>query len=228
VASRSENMRSDARTGSLDGMHPVLLLGAIALLLSATRRRDAGALAATGALTLPGYDWPIEAGPSGASWTFDPRDIDVSSGEPIVRTANGYWVWGRGCTQPGGGIAPAWGFVRARAASPMQAVTGGGGASYESILNSQTDTVTIGTPSHPELTNAQLSAPLLDASIITRCGAPDDMKVKIQVAVKMGHAIGVTVTTTPPNRAVAACIDQTVRRLQWPASPKTDFVTTTF
>jgi len=105
----------------------------------------------------------------------------------------------------------------------------GGGASYESILNSSTDTITVGPPSHqPELTNAQLSAPLLDASIITRCGAPDDMKVKIQVAVKMGRAIGVTVTTTPPNRVITACIDQSVRRLQWPASPKTDFVTTTF
>ena len=38
--------------------------------------------------------------------------VDVSSGEPIVHTNDGYWVWGRGCTEPGGGIAPAWGFVR--------------------------------------------------------------------------------------------------------------------
>src|SRR5580658_5603113 len=93
------------------------------------------ATAAAGALMFPGYDWPIAAGPSGANWTFDPRDVDVSSGEPIVRTANGYWVWGRGCTQPGGGIAPAWGFVRARPRAAMRAATGG--ASYESILNSQ-------------------------------------------------------------------------------------------
>jgi hypothetical protein len=185
------------------------------------------ATAAAGALMLPGYDWPVQAGPSGANWTFDPRDVDVSSGEPIVRTANGYWVWGRGCTQPGGGIAPAWGFVRTRAASRMQAATGGG-ASYESILNSPTDTVRFGPSHQPELTNAQLSAPLLNSSIITRCGAPDDMSVKIQVAVKMGSAVGVTVTTAPPNRVVAACIDQATRRLQWPASPKTDFVTVTF
>ena len=37
--------------------------------------------------------------------------VDISTGEPIVRTRDGYWVYGRGCTQPGGGIAPAWGFV---------------------------------------------------------------------------------------------------------------------
>ena len=29
-----------------------------------------------------------------------------------MRTSDGYWVWGRGCTQPGGGIVPAWGFVK--------------------------------------------------------------------------------------------------------------------
>ncbi len=114
-------------------------------------------------------------------------------------------------------------------AAGLNRVATGGGASYEDILKSATDTVTIGPPSHqPDLTNAQLSAPLLDASIITRCGAPDDMKVKIQVAVKTGRAIGVTVTTAPPNRVIAACIDQSVRRLQWPSNPKTDFVTTTF
>jgi hypothetical protein len=65
-----------------------------------------------GHILLPGYRWPIKAGPSGVDWTFDPRDIDLSSGEPIVRTSDGYWVWGRGCTEPGGGIMPAWGFVR--------------------------------------------------------------------------------------------------------------------
>ena len=31
--------------------------------------------------------------------------------EPTVVTEDGYWVWGRGCTQPGGGIVPGWGFV---------------------------------------------------------------------------------------------------------------------
>jgi len=65
-------------------------------------------------LTVPGYPFPIGAAPLGASWTFHPSQIDLSTGEPIVRTPDGYWVWGRGCTQPGGGIAPAWGFVRAR------------------------------------------------------------------------------------------------------------------
>jgi len=62
-------------------------------------------------IRIPGYAYPIASAPSGVSWKFDPSHIDTSSGEPIVRTPDGYWVWGRGCTQPGGGIMPSWGFV---------------------------------------------------------------------------------------------------------------------
>ena len=61
--------------------------------------------ALAGYISVPGYPYPIGA-------KFSPSEIDTSSGEPIVRKAGGYWVWGRGCTQPGGGIMPAWGFVR--------------------------------------------------------------------------------------------------------------------
>jgi hypothetical protein len=57
-------------------------------------------------IRIPGYDYPIAK-------KFDPCLIDVSSGEPIVQTNGGYWVWGRGCTQPGGGIVPSWSFVKA-------------------------------------------------------------------------------------------------------------------
>ena len=53
----------------------------------------------------------------------------------------------------------------------------------------------------PDLTNAQLAAPLRHASFITGCGAPDDMKVTVRVAVKMGHAVGVTVSTNPSSPA---------------------------
>jgi hypothetical protein len=63
-------------------------------------------------ITIAGYPYPILAGPSGQAWEFDLNDIDTSSGDPIVRTRNGYWVYGRGCTEPGGGIVPGWGFVR--------------------------------------------------------------------------------------------------------------------
>ena len=80
-------------------------------------------------ITIPGYAWPIEA-------KFSPSQIDTSSGEPVVHTDGGYWVWGRGCTQPGGGIVPAWGFVRtgtgAGAAPPPTPAPPGLGATTSS------------------------------------------------------------------------------------------------
>jgi hypothetical protein len=104
-----------------------------------------------------------------------------------------------------------------------------GGASFESILDNNNETVTMGQGNGPaDLTNAQLSAPLQHASFIGGCGAPDNMKVQVRVAVKMGHAVGVTVTTNPPSAGVASCIDRSVRGLQWPQSAKTDFVTTNY
>ena len=104
-----------------------------------------------------------------------------------------------------------------------------GGTSFENILNNNNETVTMGqAQDQPDLTNAQLAAPLRHASFITGCGAPDDMKVAVRVAVKMGRAVGVTVSTNPPSPGVAACVDRSVRGLQWPVSAKTDFVNTSY
>jgi hypothetical protein len=78
-----------------------------------------------------------------------------------------------------------------------------------------------------DLTNEQLSAPMASvASSLQGCGAPDDMKITIKVAVKLGKAAGVTVETDPRSDAVAVCVDRLVRGLRWPSSPKLDsFVT---
>jgi hypothetical protein len=104
-----------------------------------------------------------------------------------------------------------------------------GGQSYEAVLNSNNETITMGDHGGaPDLTNAQLSAPLRNASFVPGCGAPDEMKVTVRVAVKMGVPIGVTVVTQPPSGGVAACIDRAVRGIRWPASAKTDFVTTSY
>jgi eukaryotic-like serine/threonine-protein kinase len=104
-----------------------------------------------------------------------------------------------------------------------------GGRSYEAVLNSNNETITMGgDQGAPDLTNAQLSAPLRSASFIPGCGAPDDMKVTVRVAVRMGVPIGVTVTTQPSSQGVAGCIDRAVRGLRWAPSAKTDFVTTSY
>jgi len=104
-----------------------------------------------------------------------------------------------------------------------------GGQSYEAVLNGTNESINIGElPGSADLTNAQLAAPLRHASFVVSCGAPDDMKVTVHVAVRMGVPIGVTVVTTPPQGGVASCIDRAVRGIRWPQSPKTDFVTTSY
>lgn len=103
-----------------------------------------------------------------------------------------------------------------------------GGMSYEAVLNSNNESITMGESTGPDLTNAQLAGPLRHAAFVTGCGAPDDMKVQVRVAVRMGAPVGVTVQTTPPNGGIASCIDRAVRGLRWPANGKTDFVTTNY
>jgi hypothetical protein len=102
------------------------------------------------------------------------------------------------------------------------------GMSYEAALNSNNEQITMGQNSGPDLTNAQLSAPLKNGAFIGACGAPDSMKVTVKVAVKMGRAVGVSVYTNPPSPGVSSCVDRHVRGLGWPANPKMDFVTTTY
>ncbi|HEY4012614.1 MAG TPA: hypothetical protein VGM06_04715 [Polyangiaceae bacterium] len=104
-----------------------------------------------------------------------------------------------------------------------------GGMSYEAVLNGNNQEITMGQAAgSPDLTDAQLSAPLRHASFIGSCGAPDDMKVQVRVAIRMGRAVGVTVSTTPSNGGVAGCIDRAVRGLRWAESGKTDFMTTNY
>jgi hypothetical protein len=78
------------------------------------------------------------------------------------------------------------------------------------------------------LSSAQLGAPLVHGTMITACGAPDDLKVVVTVGVKMGRAVDVAVKTVPTNSAVAACIERATRELQWDISPKLEHVTVTY
>jgi hypothetical protein len=118
--------------------------------------------------------------------------------------------------------------------TPVGGGGGGGGGyasgvSYEAILNNYHQEITMGQAAGgPDLTDAQLSAPLRYTSFIGGCRAPDSMKVQVRVAVRMGRAVGVTVSTNPPNNGIAECIDHAVRGLRWAENPKTDFVTTNY
>ena len=85
-----------------------------------------------------------------------------------------------------------------------------------------------GKPSTPDLTDQQLNGPMKNAAFLDACGAPQSMHVTVKTVVKMGHAIGVTVITNPPNGGVASCVDRAVRNIAWPVNPKTDSFVTTY
>jgi hypothetical protein len=105
----------------------------------------------------------------------------------------------------------------------------GGGLSYEAALNSNVESVDMeNRNAGPDLTDSQLKRPLDNASFIDGCGLPASAHATVKVAIKNGHAIGVTVTTTPSSPGAASCIDAHVRRLEWPANPKLDSMTVNY
>ena len=78
------------------------------------------------------------------------------------------------------------------------------------------------------LRKALSRSPFDNASFIDGCGRASSAHATVKVAIKNGHAIGVTVTTTPPSPGAAACIDAHVRRLEWPANGKLDSMTVNY
>jgi eukaryotic-like serine/threonine-protein kinase len=148
----------------------------------------------------------------GADIVDDPSamDLNVDGGLKGRKTAGG--GGGKGGAGGGGGG----GYAR-------------GGQSYESALASNNQEVNIGGGGGgPDLTDNQLAAPMRNATFIGGCGAPNDMKVTVRVAIKMGRAVGVSVYTNPADGAVASCVDRHVRGLAWPANGKMDSFTTTY
>jgi hypothetical protein len=85
-----------------------------------------------------------------------------------------------------------------------------------------------GGKSTPDLTSAQLGAPMQSGQFMAGCGLPDSAHADICVAVKQGKPLGVSVGVTPRNNRVATCIDRATRKLHFPVSDKLDVVKETF
>jgi hypothetical protein len=140
----------------------------------------------------------------------DPNAVDLSGGGSLKGGKKAGGAGGKGGVGGGGG-----GYH--------------GGGSYEAALNANNQEISVGGPKGgPDLTDAQLGAPMRNASFISGCGAPDSMKVTVKVAVQNGRAVGVSVYPNPPNPGVASCVDRHVRALGWPPNAKMDFFTTTY
>ena len=103
-----------------------------------------------------------------------------------------------------------------------------GGQSCESAQGAYVEEMRIGQHGQADITAGQYGAILNSGSYFGGCGVPDSMSINICAAVQNGRAVGVTVTTSPPNGRVASCINGSVRRLNFPAHPKLDVTRTTF
>ncbi|MBM4358175.1 MAG: hypothetical protein FJ096_08690 [Deltaproteobacteria bacterium] len=80
----------------------------------------------------------------------------------------------------------------------------------------------------PDLSAGAYGAVLNRGDYLNACGVPPSMAVSICAAVQNGRAVGVTVSTTPPNGGIARCIAGQVRSLSFPAHPRLDVSTTSF
>jgi hypothetical protein len=77
-----------------------------------------------------------------------------------------------------------------------------------------------GTLSHGTVLNA--------GTYVVACGTPATVTVNICAAIRRGRAVGVTVTTTPGDERIAACIGHAVQGLSFPSSPRLDVASTVF
>jgi hypothetical protein len=104
-----------------------------------------------------------------------------------------------------------------------------GGLSCETARARYIEEISVGGPrGQADLTQGQFASVLNNGSYIVGCGAPQSMHVNVCAAVQNGHAVGVTVTTDPPNAGIASCVSSAIRRMSFPSNPKLDVATTRF
>ena len=91
------------------------------------------------------------------------------------------------------------------------------GKSCEKAFEETPDEMTMGKAQEKDLSADQLGAPI-GSGVVTSCGLPSSASTDICVTMKNGKALGASVSVTPANNKVAACIDKAVRRLGYPMS----------
>jgi hypothetical protein len=80
----------------------------------------------------------------------------------------------------------------------------------------------------PDLSREALAGVLERGAYLTACGVPERTTLEVCVAVQEGKVKGATVSTSPANARVAACVRRAVGRLSFPYSPHLDLTRTHF
>jgi hypothetical protein len=115
----------------------------------------------------------------------------------------------------------------AKAPAPSRGESGGTSApaSNASALTYE-EALAIATANHyptGHLTDAELEAPMRNAAWLPKCGVPASTKVAVKVAIWKGRVLGVSVSTSPPDDALATCLAGAARRLEWPSESEPSF-----
>jgi eukaryotic-like serine/threonine-protein kinase len=80
----------------------------------------------------------------------------------------------------------------------------------------------------PDLTAGSFGSILNNGGYVIGCGAPMSMTVNICAAIQNGRAVGVSVSTDPPNPGIASCVAGRVRGMGFPSHPALDVTRTVF
>lgn len=126
---------------------------------------------------------------------------------------------GAGTKGPGGG-------VQGGGVGPGGHPVLAGGMSCEGAKAKYIEDYDKGAP--PDLTAGSYGNVLNKGTYLNACGVPNSMSVNICAAVQNGRAVGVTVTTNPPNKGIASCVSGAVRSLSFPSHPRLDITNTSF
>ncbi len=102
-----------------------------------------------------------------------------------------------------------------------------GGMSCEQAMDTYVSELKM-SGNQPDLTAGAFGGVLNNGSYVIGCGAPDSMTINICAAVQNGRAVGVTVTTDPPDGRVSSCISGAVRGMGFPSHPNLDVTHTVF
>lgn len=113
--------------------------------------------------------------------------------------------------------------------SPAPALQAAAGISCEQAQAEAVQSIEVGAdPGAPDLARDDYARVLDRGTWFSHCGVPRALRIDVCAAVQNGRAAGVTVRTTPGDRASADCIARAVRTLSFPAHPRLDIARTTF
>jgi hypothetical protein len=120
--------------------------------------------------------------------------------------------------------------VKAPSLDPAVVKVGGGceGALQEYVRRCMETPADCSDKSKTDGVMGAYGAVLNNPGYLDDCKSPPSTGVKVCAAVMKGHAVGVTVTTSPGDEGVATCIAQKVQGLPFPVYPRLDVTNTSF